>query len=178
MKNTNNQLLTLVMTALFTALCCVATIAIQIPVPLTEGYIHPGDAFVFLSGILLGPLYGGFAAGVGSMLADIFTGYMHYAPGTLFIKLVAAILIGIIFQFLTHKTKKASSFILIVAICSVIGATIIVVGYFFYKALFLGAGYATAATAIIPNMLQTGFGVIVASLLYPMIHKIFKSNQN
>ena len=56
----------IVMTALFAALACAATMAIRIPTPGTGGYIHPGDALVVLSGILLGPIYGGLAAGLGS----------------------------------------------------------------------------------------------------------------
>ena len=52
----------LVLTALFAALTCVATMIIRIPTPGTGGYIHPGDALVILSGIILGPLYGFLAA--------------------------------------------------------------------------------------------------------------------
>ena len=40
-----NQTKKLVYTALFTALCCVGTMVIQIPTPATHGYIHLGDAF-------------------------------------------------------------------------------------------------------------------------------------
>lgn len=41
------------MTALFAALACVATMSIRIPTPGTGGYIHPGDAIVILSGVVL-----------------------------------------------------------------------------------------------------------------------------
>ena len=53
-----NQTKKLVYTALFTALCCVGTMVIQIPTPATHGYIHLGDAFVILSGVILGKKYG------------------------------------------------------------------------------------------------------------------------
>ena len=59
----------LVLTALFAALTCVATMIIRIPTPGTGGYIHPGDALVILSGIILGPLYGFLAAGLLTALA-------------------------------------------------------------------------------------------------------------
>ena len=48
----------LVISALFAALACVATLSIRIPTPGTNGYIHPGDAIVILSGVFLGPVYG------------------------------------------------------------------------------------------------------------------------
>lgn len=70
----------MVLTALLAALTCVATMIIQIPSPM-NGYVNLGDCFVLLSGWLLGPWLGFAAGGIGSMLADIFTGYAHYAPG-------------------------------------------------------------------------------------------------
>ena len=63
----------LIFAALFAALTCVATMIIKVPTP-TMGYIHPGDSIVLLSGFLLGPLYGGLAAGIGSMFSDLFGG--------------------------------------------------------------------------------------------------------
>lgn len=56
----------IVLTALFAALACVATMVIRIPTPATSGYIHPGDAIVILCGLILGPRYGFLAAGLGS----------------------------------------------------------------------------------------------------------------
>ncbi|MBR5765838.1 MAG: ECF transporter S component, partial [Lachnospiraceae bacterium] len=77
---------TLVRSAMFAALTFIATYIIKIPTPGTGGYIHPGDAFVILSGVILGPVYGAAAAGIGSALADILGGYFYYAPITLLIK--------------------------------------------------------------------------------------------
>ena len=59
----HNKILRLVFTGLLTALVCVATMVIKIPVPATGGYLNLGDAFVLISGWLLGPAYGFFAAG-------------------------------------------------------------------------------------------------------------------
>ena len=61
----------LVMAALFAALACVATMSIKIPTPGTSGYIHPGDAIVILSGVVLGPVWGLLAAGIVTGLAGI-----------------------------------------------------------------------------------------------------------
>ena len=73
-----NKTKKIVMTALFAALACVATMSIRIPTPGTGGYIHPGDAVVILSGIILGPVYGFLAAGIGSCMADLLGGYFIY----------------------------------------------------------------------------------------------------
>ena len=70
--NTTKRIVTASMLA---ALVCVATMIIKIPSPL-KGYINLGDCVVLLSGWLLSPLYGFLAAGIGSALADVFSGYI------------------------------------------------------------------------------------------------------
>ena len=62
-----------------------------------------GDCAVLLSAWVLGPLYGGAAAGVGSMLADLLSGYAHYAPGTFAIKLAMAVVAALLFQALQRR---------------------------------------------------------------------------
>ena len=68
-----------IIAALFAALTCIGTMIIKIPTP-TNGYIHPGDGFVLLSGLLLGPVWGALAAGFGSALSDLIGGYFIYVP--------------------------------------------------------------------------------------------------
>ena len=96
---TSKNLVKLVTAALMAALSCVATFLLPIQIPYGNGgYIHPGDAFVLLSGIILGPVYGGLAAGIGSMLADLIVGAPQYAIATLIIKALAAIIASITYQ--------------------------------------------------------------------------------
>ena len=71
----------IVVTALMAAMVCVATMLIKIPSPM-KGYLNIGDCTVLLCGWLLAPGYGFIAAGLGSALADIFSGYITYAPAT------------------------------------------------------------------------------------------------
>ena len=85
----------LVLAGVFAALACVATMVIQIPSPM-NGYVNLGDCVVLLAGWLLGPVYGFAAAGVGSMLADILSGYAHYAVGTFLIKGVMALVASLL----------------------------------------------------------------------------------
>ena len=79
---TNEKLKKLILTALFAALACIATMIMKIPTPGTGGYIHVGDAIVILSGVVLGPWYGFAAAGLGSCMADLIGGYFIYVPIT------------------------------------------------------------------------------------------------
>jgi uncharacterized membrane protein len=82
------------LTALMTALVTILTAAFQIYVPLTYGYFNLGEVGVYITAILFGPIIGAVAGGVGSMLADIVTGFPHYALATLVIKGAEGFIVG------------------------------------------------------------------------------------
>lgn len=86
--------LRLTMTAIFTSLVCVATMVFSVYVPHTEGFFNIGETMVYTTALLFGPFIGAFAGGVGSMAADIFLGYWHYAPATLIIKACEGAIVG------------------------------------------------------------------------------------
>ena len=84
-----------VMAATFAALTLLATFVLKIPTP-TLGYVHIGDTFVILAGIILGPALGAIAAGLGAALADLLGGYAIWAPGTFVIKLLTALVCALV----------------------------------------------------------------------------------
>ena len=149
----------LIFTALFTALCCVGTMVIKFPTPL-GGYIHVGDAMVVLSGFLLGPLYGAFAAGVGSALADAISGYFIYVPATLIIKALVALIAALLL-----RGFKSSHIGFRSILAGAIGGIFMMLGYFAFEAVVLGFGMA-AAVDMPTNALQGAFGAVAASVLY------------
>lgn len=154
-------------TALFAALVCVATSVIRIPTPGTSGYVHPGDALVVLSGVILGPTGGFFAAGIGSALADLFGGYVAYVPITFAIKGISALLGGIIFkQVINHEKMQYP----LVFIAGVINTIVVVGGYFLAECILYTP--AAAAVGIVPNMIQGLAGIVLSLMLYPIVHKI------
>ena len=93
----------IVLTALFAALICVATMLVQIPIPATGGYATPGDGVLLLAAGRLPLPLSAAAAAVGSMLADVITGYMLYAPATFMIKGSMALLCGFLLKKLQGK---------------------------------------------------------------------------
>lgn len=101
----NKNIRKYVITGLMTALIFAFTFVFHIPVPYTSGYIHLGDSMIYISVIVLGPFFGAFASGVGSMLADLLAGYAQYALPTLMIKSIMALMMGLL---LTGKTRKAT----------------------------------------------------------------------
>jgi len=98
----------IILTGVMMAIVAVATMIIAIPVPFTNGYIHLGDSMVFLSVLILGWRYGAVASGVGSALADLFLGYVHWAPWTLCIKGMMALLMGLIIEKAAGNRRNAA----------------------------------------------------------------------
>ncbi|TCT14296.1 putative membrane protein [Natranaerovirga pectinivora] len=92
-------------TGLMTALVMISTAFISFTIP--RGYIHLGDAMIFLCAILLKWKYGAFAAGVGSALADIYLGYTIWALPTLIVKSIMCI----IAHFILRADKKSFAFV-------------------------------------------------------------------
>ena len=150
----------LVYTALFTALTTVATMVIQVPMPMS-GYVNLGDAMVLLSAWFLGPLYGSVAAGIGSMLADLLSGYAYYAPGTLVVKGLMAVVAALVYSALSRKSNGKH---LAKVVSGLLAESVMVAGYFGYAGLILGNGLA-AALSIPGNVIQGGFGVVVSTVV-------------
>ena len=94
----------IVLSALMASLTCVATMIIKIPTPL-QGYINLGDCIVLLSAWTLGPVYGFAASGIGSLLADLLSGYGVYAPVTFVIKGGMALIAYFLHRVLKGKIK-------------------------------------------------------------------------
>ena len=127
----NVSLRKIVFAALMAALTTVATMIIRIPTP-TQGYIHLGDGMVLLCGVLLGPGMGALAAGIGSMLSDLFAGYMSYVPGTFVIKALTALVGGWLYCRLTSGSTKRPTPVR-VALAGIPAEAVMVIGYFLYE---------------------------------------------
>ena len=159
----------LVIAALMASITCIATMIIKIPVPATGGYINLGDGAVILSGFMLGPVYGCAAAGIGSALADVFSGYAIYVPATFIIKALMATAAGVIL----NKSHKISVFRVITA--GVICEFIMAAGYLAFEAFILSYG-AGALAAVPGNIIQGIFGIAVSSVIVPPVNKITLKN--
>ncbi len=156
-------------TALFAALTCIATSIIRIPIPATGGYIHPGDAFVILSGIFLGPIPGLIAGGAGSALSDLIGGYVIYVPITFITKALIAVVAYYVYLLAKKAFKKTVVSIILAGMASTV---ILVLGYFIFEYLLYGKG---AILSLFSNLIQGISGIIISILLSPIFVKVKKS---
>lgn len=116
------------LTAFSTAFVCASTMALQVYIPATRGYFNVGEAAVYLVALTLGPWIGAFAGGVGSMLADVFTGYYHFAPATLLIKACEGFIVGQLNGLRMLTKSKWSKLYLNAGGSVLVGALIFIVG--------------------------------------------------
>ena len=162
----HNNLKKLILAALFAALSCVATMSIRIPTPGTGGYIHPGDAIVILSGVILGPVWGFLAGGIGSALSDLIGGYFIYVPITFVIKGLVALAAGLLYQKVGKNQKSRYIAVILSGVADII---LVAGGYFVCEFFIYGAG---AAASIPANIIQGVGGLVISCILYPILISI------
>ncbi len=151
--------------ALLAAFTCVATMLIQIPTP-TKGYVNLGDCIVNISAWLLGPVYGSAAAGIGSAMADLISGYVIYAPATLIIKGLMAVVSFFVYKAVSKKTSSVVSRV----IAAVTAELVMVAGYGIFEMII----YRSAATALLGvggNLVQGVMGAVSSVVIYEAVIK-------
>lgn len=164
-------ILTLSIIGIFSALICVLTMVISIPIPATQGFINIGDAGVMICGLLFGPLIGGFSGGIGSALADLFLGYAIYAPGTLIIKGLEGFIVGIIAN--PKKYYKRINYRDLLAVIA--GGFLMAYGYFLYEVFFFGLP-AAVYELILNGIIQFGLGGLIALIFISTTRKVIIDN--
>ena len=122
-----------------------------------------GDAILLVSAWLLGPLYGTVAAGIGSMLADLFSGYVIYAPATIIIKSLVALIAILLYKSLSRVGKSG---LMGYVISAIVAELFMVLGYFLYELWLYGPGAVAAIPAnCVQGIFATVAGVLITRLL-------------
>jgi uncharacterized membrane protein len=165
-----NTAINITLLAIMTALSTVVTYIIRIPYPGTGGYFNLGDTMVMLGGLLLGPVGGFFAGGVGSALADAIGGYTFYIP----ITFVAKGLEGMAVGFFSFKVKEYVRWSKWDFVGVLIGAAFMLTGYFVPEMIFFGIPYALGELVIV-NLPQVTIGGAVALIIGPIIRLSLRS---
>lgn len=155
----------IVITALMAAIVCVATMIIKIPSPM-KGYLNIGDCIVLLCGWLLAPGYGFVAAGLGSALADMFSGYITYVPATFLIKGSMALIAFACFKLMNQRIGRLPSQI----IGAVLAEIVMVLGYFVFEGFMYG--FVPSAVNIPANAVQGAAGLILGIALVKVFERL------
>ena len=154
----------IVITALMASMVCVATMIIKIPSPM-KGYLNIGDCIVLLCGWMLSGGYGFVAAGLGSALADLFSGYVLYAPATFIIKGAMALIAFGCCKLMQKKTGRFPALL----VGAVLAEITMVLGYFVFEGFLYG--FIPSAVNIPANAVQGAAGIILGIALMKMLDK-------
>lgn len=159
----NQKLKLTVISAMFAAFVCVATIVIKIPTPL-NGYINLGDCVILVAAFLLPCGYAALAAGVGSCLADVLLGYMAYAPATFVIKSLMVIVAFVVAKLLK---KRKQSFVNVLS--GALAELWMVLGYYVFEGFMYG--FSASLVNIPMNLIQGVAGLVLAIILVKVLKK-------
>lgn len=182
-ESKNRQVLTaLCMAAVMAALVALGSkLEIQIPSILGSSRFHLGNVMCALSGLLLGPWWGGLAAGIGSAIFDLFDPLrVMEVPITFLTKGVYGVVAGAVY----FKVFKGRSNYVNEAVASALAAVSYIVLYlaksFFYNGLLIKGLSADAAwLAVLERVPSSVFNGVVAVIFAPILgvalHKALKA---
>ena len=129
-----NHIKLMCLSGIFSALVFVVTAYLHIPT--YNGYVHCGDGFIFIAACLLPTPYAVAVGALGALLADVLTGFAIWAPGSMVIK-------GLLALLFTCKSKRivtARNLMMLLP-----AALVSAGGYYLYEALITGSLLASLA---------------------------------
>ena len=158
-------------TGIFAALVFVVTAYLHIPT--NNGYIHVGDGFIYLAACMLPWPYAMAVGAGGAFLADCLTGFAIWAPGSVIIKSLTALLFS----------RKGNKMIRLYNLLMLLPATVLCAGgYYLYEAILYG-NFAAPLAGIPTNLVQSAASAILFAVVghtfdkFHIKQKIIGNNQ-
>jgi len=168
-----NKIVKLCVVAVMAVLVMVASrLQIKIPAMLGVNRFHLGNTMCAMSGILLGPWWGGLAAGLGSALFDIVMDPTFFtdAPITFVTKGLYGLVSGLVF-FKVFKRKSNYVTEVVATLCGAVTYIILYLAkkYFLDALLVAGMDAAGAWLIVIEKIPSSLFNGIVAVIFAPIL---------
>ena len=183
-RNSKSLITRIVFTGVMAAIICVIT---TFRIPLGQSKVHFANSMCLLSGLLLGPVWGGTAAGLGSAIYDVVLGgYSFFDALITFVsKFAMAWVTGILYQAWVLKKEEKSwkeNLLPLVASC-VLGALTYVALYMLKTWLFKMYVEPVPADTIpgimvaklIPSLINAAFAVVTAPIFYHAVRPALKA---
>ncbi|MED4224766.1 ECF transporter S component [Neobacillus cucumis] len=151
----------IVINALFIALTFVATMFINIRLPImgNGGLIHLGNVPLFIAALVYGKKTGAIAGAFGMGLFDVVSGWAIWSPFTFVIVGTMGFLVGLIAEKATGNRVLASTLAIVVALI------VKIVGYYFAEVILYG-NWIQPFGSVPGNFLQVAVaGIIVVPLV-------------
>lgn len=172
----------IVLVGVFAALVFSASmLQINIPTPIDNTRIHLGNVLCLLSGFILGPLYGGAAAGLGSMLFD-FTNPLYFPswPFTLVFKFAMGALCGLIGARVRTPNRNDLAFKITAAVTGQLTYIVLYLSRTYIEAVYWNlvdkdVAWATIAVKAPVSLINGVFAVVISVPLAIALQKALKN---
>jgi len=151
----NEKLILLVYAGLFAAMTTLLTATLHIPIG--NGYIHCGDAVIYLSAAMLPMPYAVGASAIGGMMADIISGYPMYAIPTFIIKA----LLALTFSLIGGERKFCARRVVGLVACGLVTA----IGYWIAEAVLYGSWIAQFVATVPASLIQAAGSAVVYAVV-------------
>jgi uncharacterized membrane protein len=156
----------MVINALFIALTLIATMFINVKLPIMSngGLIHLGNVPLFIAAILYGKKTGAIAGAFGMGFFDLISGYAAWAPFTFIIVGAMGFVVGLISE------KVPGKRVVVYSVAVAVALIIKVVGYFFAEVILYG-NWINPFGSVPGNILQV---VIAGIIVVPLAGRLKK----
>lgn len=168
---TQSNTFKVVLTAMMACLIMVAILFIRVPIPFTQGYVHLGDAMIFLAVLVLGWKYGALAAAIGGMLGDVVGGFAMWAPWTFAIKGIMALILGLVIYIFSGKKGENERKSIAVKIAGMVLAGIFMVAAYYVAEGIMYGNWVTPLLGVPWNIGQFAVGMVIALVIAEILCK-------
>lgn len=159
----------LIITSMLIALVFVATVLLNIKLPITAngGLVHLGTAVLFISSILFGPQKGAIAGAVGMGLFDLMGPWILWAPITLLARGLQGYIVG---KIAWSKARNGSS--LALNLIATIVSIPFMLGVYYLGEAIIFKSWIVPAASIPGNIVQNVVGLCIAIPVCVVLKKI------
>ncbi|WP_409290824.1 ECF transporter S component [Peribacillus sp. SCS-37] len=159
----------LVLTSMLIALVLVATLFLNIKLPITAngGLVHLGTAMLFIVSFLFGPKKGAIAGAVGMGLFDLISGWTLWAPFSFLTRGLQGYIVGKI----AHSRGRNGSSVGMNLLAAIVSAPFMLAGYYVCEAV-LYKSWIVPAASIPGNIVQNVIGILVAIPVCAVLKKV------
>ena len=183
-RNSNAVITKIVFTGVMAAIICVIT---TFRIPLGQSKVHFANSMCLLSGLLLGPAWGGTAAGLGSAIYDVLLGgYSFFDALITFVsKFAMAWVTGILYKtWVLKKEEKSWKENLLPLILSCVLDALTYVALYMLKTWLFKMYVEPVPTdtipgimvaKLIPSLINAAFAVVTAPIFYHAVRPALKA---
>ncbi|TQR18627.1 ECF transporter S component [Psychrobacillus soli] len=165
----NTNTVDMIITAMLIALVFVATVLLNIKLPITAngGLVHLGTAMLFIASILFGPKKGAIAGAVGMGLFDLMMGWTLWAPFTIVARGLQGYIVGKI-AWSNGRNGNSYVFNLVATICSVP----FMLGVYYICERVIFGSWVIPLASIPGNLVQIVVGMCIALPVCAVLKKV------